>query len=260
MPADTVAQPPFRGSGDAIEQPPRTPSLLLGLICSGLVGWREGDEDVAFARPQCPCDPWVSGGTREQRLRAADTLRWLRWPSSDGETEGNAYFDTLARLQLKFAVEENATADNVKETNKVNKNTEENRQDTMRTQRTTNTTPRTEERVIQETTQDTRRTDDTKKGEDRIVETTPQGTGRVIEGTPQNVETIEYVYVDGGTPATTVVNRIIPGSTSGLAKTGDETTLFPVYAAMVGVGFVVLAIAIRIVRKKRTEDEKGDAQ
>ena len=169
--------------------------------------------------------------------------------SLDGETEGNAYFDTLARLQLKFAVEENSTTPTERQRTKVENTTENNRQDRTRTERVTERTPQTEERVERDTTQDVKRTN----------ETVPQSVDRTVPSTTQDVQRIEYVVQNETVPATTVVNRIIPGSTSGLAKTGDETTLFPVYAAMVGAGLVVLALAIRIVRKKGT-DEKGDEQ
>lgn len=98
--------------------------------------------------------------------------------SLDGETEGNAYFDTLARLSLKFAVEPNA--------------------------------------------------------EQKATEST--------------VTTTE-----------TVVNRTISANHEHLAKTGDPTTLFPVYLGIAGLGIVCLALAIRNVRSKQSEEEGEDA-
>lgn len=92
----------------------------------------------------------------------------------DGETEGNAYFDTLARLALKFAVEPNV------------------------------------------------------EPEKKIV----------------NREVKEYK----DSPTVSV-------SRQNLAKTGDQTTMFPVYLAIAGVGLVCLALGIRNIRNKKSEEE-----
>ena len=112
----------------------------------------------------------------------------------DGETEGNAYFDTLARLSLKFAVEPNV--------NPENKTVTENQ--TVTDQKT------------------------------------------VIED--QNVTT------GGG------VNRTISGSRQSLSKTGDQTSMFPVFLAIAGVGIVCLALAIRNMRNKKSDnnEKEGD--
>lgn len=107
----------------------------------------------------------------------------------DGETEGNAYFDTLAQLSLKFAVEPNVTPEN-----------------------------------------------------------------KEIKKTEEKTNVVEQ---PGGT---TVVNRTIPGNTERLAKTGDQTTMFPVYLAIAGVGIVCLALAIRNVRNKKNNENEGDAK
>jgi hypothetical protein len=93
----------------------------------------------------------------------------------DGETEGNAYFDTLARLALKFAVE---------------------------------------------------------------PEVEPKKT-------TVNIESKEYM----DSPTTVTVTR------RNLAKTGDESMLFPVYLAIAGVGIVCLVLGIRNMRNKNDEEE-----
>jgi hypothetical protein len=93
----------------------------------------------------------------------------------DGETEGNAYFDTLARLALKFAVE---------------------------------------------------------------PEVEPKKT-------TVNIESKEYM----DSPTTVTVTR------RNLAKTGDESILFPVYLAIAGVGIVCLVLGIRNMRNKNDEEE-----
>lgn len=116
----------------------------------------------------------------------------------DGETEGNAYFDTLAQLSLKFAVEPNVDPEPVVKNQTVVKN-------------------------------------------ETVVKDTPNTTG-----TPTGGNTTNYV------------NRTVSGSKSNLAKTGDETTLFPVYLAIAGAGIVCLALAIRNLRNKKDEEE-GDA-
>lgn len=96
----------------------------------------------------------------------------------DGETEGNAYFDTLARLSLKFAVEPNVNAEN----NYVNK-TEEKQE---------------------------------------------------------------------------VVNRTVPANRQNLAKTGDRTSMFPVYLLIAAVGVLCLAIAIRRIHNNKNQDNNED--
>lgn len=106
----------------------------------------------------------------------------------DGETEGNAYFDTLARLSLKFAVEPSVEPQN----------------------KTVNKTETKNQTVEQ------------------------QGVGQ------------------------SVVNRTVSASQQNLAKTGDQTTMFPVFLAIAGAGIVCLALAIRNVRNKKNEEE-GDA-
>lgn len=94
--------------------------------------------------------------------------------SLDGETEGNAYFDTLAQLGLKFAVEPNVNPENKQE----------------------------------------------------------------------------------------VVNRTVSANRQNLAKTGDRTSMFPVYLLIAGVGILCLALAIRNMRNKKNEDnnEEGGAR
>lgn len=96
----------------------------------------------------------------------------------DGETEGNAYFDTLARLSLKFAVEPIVNPEN----NYVNK-TEEKQE---------------------------------------------------------------------------VVNRTVPANRQNLAKTGDRTSMFPLYLLIAAVGIICLALAIRNMRNKKSEDNKEE--
>lgn len=105
----------------------------------------------------------------------------------DGETEGNAYFDTLAQLGLKFAVEPNVNPEN----NYVNK-TEEKQEVKQREQQ-----------------QD-------------------------------------------------VVNRTVSANRQNLAKTGDRTSMFPLYLLIAAVGILCLALAIRNMRNKNNEDNKED--
>lgn len=189
-------------------------------------------------------------------LKKGETGKVMVTVSLDGETEGNAYFDTLARLQLKFAVEHSTTDT----TNKEKENKKERTQDTSRTTRNTESNPKSEERVTQTTTNNVNRPNDsTTQTTSRTNQVTPQSPDRPADATTQNIEYVQYVIEEQPVPATNIVNRIIPGTRAGLSKTGDETTLFPLYASMVGAGFVVLAVAIRIVRKRGT-DEKGDVQ
>lgn len=113
------------------------------------------------------------------KLSKGQTARVTLNVALDGETEGNVYFDTLAQLSLKFAVEP-----------------------------------------------------DVEPGQ----------------------TTVNLTEEDGDE-----VNRIIPGNRTNLAKTGDQTTMFPLYLAILGVGIVCLALAIRNVRNKKNKEE-GDAQ
>ncbi|MBR3318505.1 MAG: hypothetical protein IKG21_11870 [Atopobiaceae bacterium] len=117
----------------------------------------------------------------------------------DGETEGNDYFDTLAQLALKFAVEPQV-----------------NPTDT----------------VVEETVDE---------GSQPSAQTNVRRVTRTISG---------------GSGPTTV--RTVSGSKANLAKTGDETSMLPVYLAIAGVGIVCLALAIRNLRNKNKgeEDEK----
>lgn len=122
-------------------------------------------------------------------LSKGDTAKVTLNVALDGETEGNAYFDTLARLALKFAVEPDVN---------------------------------------------------------------PQNT--TVNKTENKTETVEK-QGDGQT----IVNRTVSGKSEKLAKTGDQTTMFPVYLAIAGVGIVCLALAIRNVRSKKDKEEEGDA-
>ena len=97
-------------------------------------------------------------------LKTGETATVELTVSLDGETEGNAYFDTLARLQMNFAVE-----------------------------------------PVEEST------------------------------TP--------------TPTPT------PGTPGKVVKTGDDTDLFPYYAAMAVSGLLFLALAIDSIRRRRKEQE-----
>jgi hypothetical protein len=112
--------------------------------------------------------------------------------SLDGETEGNAYFDTLARLALKFAVEPNVDPETITKNNVV-----------------------TKENVV-----------------------------------TQNKDA-------GGSSGDYIVNRTVSANREKLSQTGDRTTLFPLYLAIAGFGIVCLALGIRNVRNKASEEE-GD--
>lgn len=116
-------------------------------------------------------------------LSKGDTGKVVLNVSLDGETEGNAYFDTLAQLGLKFAVEPQVSPE-------------------RRTEHTTNTT-----NVQTESTNQANRT------------RTPSGP---------------------------------------LAKTGDMSSVFPLYLAIAGLGIICLALGIRNLRSKR--EEKEDAR
>lgn len=145
--------------------------------------------------------------------------------SLDGETEGNAYFDTLARLKMKFAVEPNVTDQS--QTSNSNAN---NQRNTV-----------TKDKVVEETrTVDKNETINRTKDDDgvRVVK-----EDKVVE----EIVTVnsENIVTDGD-----VVRRVIPGDRSGLATTGDQTTLFPVYLGIAGLGLVCLALAIRNLRNK----------
>ena len=111
-------------------------------------------------------------------LSKGQTAKVMLNVSLDGETEGNAYFDTLARLSLKFAVEPNVNPEN----NYVNK-TEEKQE---------------------------------------------------------------------------VVNRTVPANRQNLAKTGDRTSMFPVYLLIAAVGVLCLAIAIRRIHNNKNQDNNED--
>lgn len=210
------------------------PSNSRVLYESKTVGGIGSSEGLAEATNAM--DDYFFLGTLEKGEKGSVTLN----VSLDGETEGNAYFDTLAQLRLKFAVEESSVTPTEKEKKKTEEKVVERTQNTSRTERTVKTTEREEEHVVTQTS----------NSEDRPADRTSNATDR-----------IEYVteYVTEEVPATTIVNRIISGSTSGLAKTGDYTTNFYIYAAMVGAGLVLLAVAIRIVRNKNA-NEKGDVQ
>lgn len=119
-------------------------------------------------------------------LSKGETGKVILNVSLDGESEGNAYFDTLAQLSLKFAVEPNVDP----ETKTINK-------------------------------------------------------------TETNYQTVEQPG-EGQ-----VVNRTVSARKQNLAKTGDQTSMFPVYLAIAGVGIVCLALAIRNVRSKKNKEE-GD--
>ncbi len=123
-------------------------------------------------------------------LSKGQTAKVILNVSLDGETEGNAYFDTLARLSLKFAVEPNVNPEN----NYVNK---------------------TEEKQ------------EVKQGEQQSV-----------------------------------VNRTVSANRQNLAKTGDRTSMFPLYLLIAAVGIICLAIAIRRMRNNKNEDnnEEGGAR
>lgn len=110
--------------------------------------------------------------------------------SLDGETEGNAYFDTLARLALKFAVEPNVDPQTITKNNVVTK-------------------------------------------ENVVTQNQDAGGG-------------DYI-----------VNRTVSPNREKLSQTGDYTTLFPLYLAIAGFGIVCLALGIRNVRNKASEEE-GD--
>lgn len=153
------------------------PSNSRTLYTSKSVGGQGSAEGLAEATNAM--DDYFFLGTLTKGQTAKVTLN----VALDGETEGNAYFDTLAQLMLKFAVEPNV------QNKAVNKNQ-----------------------------------------------------------TVTNNET-----VGGGD------NHIVSGSKTGLSKTGDQTTLFPVYLAIAGVGIVCLALAIRNIRNRK-DDEEGGAQ
>lgn len=153
--------------------------------------------------------------------------------SLDGETEGNAYFDTLAQLKLKFAVEPNVVP-----------------QSTPSSSTNTNNKVVHEDKEIVEN-----RTVDKTETVERPVNT--QSTRVVTED--KVVDEVVVVNKENVVTDSNVVNRYISANRAGLAKTGDQTTLFPVYLAIAGLGIVCLALAIRNVRKKDDEN-KGGAQ
>lgn len=154
----------------------------------------------------------------------------------DGETEGNAYFDTFAQLSMKFAVEPNVTSSpsptpsQKTTTNTVTKDKVEEKTETV-----------TKDKVIERT----RTVDDEAYAErDRGASTNRVITeDRVVE---------EIVTVDNQE----VINRVIPGNRENLAKTGDPTTQLPLYLGIAGLGVVCLALAIRNIRNKK-KDEGG---
>ena len=158
------------------------PSNSRTLYTSKSVGGQGSAEGLAEATNAM--DDYFFLGTLSKGETAKVTLN----VALDGETEGNAYFDTLARLSLKFAVEPNVEPQN----------------------KTVNKTETKNQTVEQ------------------------QGAGQ------------------------SVVNRTVSASQQNLAKTGDQTTMFPVFLAIAGAGIVCLALAIRNVRNKKNEEE-GDA-
>lgn len=162
------------------------PSNSRTLYTSESVGGKGSAEGLADATNAM--DDYFFLGTLSKGETAEVTLN----VALDGETEGNAYFDTLAQLSLKFAVEPNVDPEN----KYVNK---------------------TEEKK-------------------NVVTTTDQG----------------------GSNSTNVVNRIISGNGEKLAKTGDETSMFPVYLAIAGVGLVCLALAIRNIRSNKNEEQEDE--
>ena len=148
------------------------PSNSRTLYESKNVGGKGSAEGLADATNAM--DDYFYLGTLSKGETAKVTLN----VSLDGETEGNAYFDTLARLSLKFAVEPNVNPEN----NYVNK-TEEKQE---------------------------------------------------------------------------VVNRTVPANRQNLAKTGDRTSMFPVYLLIAAVGVLCLAIAIRRIHNNKNQDNNED--
>lgn len=156
------------------------PSNSRTLYTSESVGGTGSDKGLADATNAM--DDYFYLGTLSKGQTAKVTLN----VSLDGETEGNAYFDTIARLSLKFAVE-------------------------------------------------------------------PQVGEQKVEN--KNVTKEETVTTGGG--SNQIVNRAVPATKTNLAKTGDQTTLFPLYLAIAGLGIVCLALAVRNVRNKKNDDEGG---
>ena len=148
------------------------PSNSRTLYESQSVGGKGSADGLADATNAM--DDYFYLGTLSKGQTAKVTLN----VSLDGETEGNAYFDTLARLSLKFAVEPNVNPEN----NYVNK-TEEKQE---------------------------------------------------------------------------VVNRTVPANRQNLAKTGDRTSMFPVYLLIAAVGVLCLAIAIRRIHNNKNQDNNED--
>lgn len=158
------------------------PSNSRTLYESKSIGGRGSAEGLAEATNAM--DDYFFLGTLEK----GQTGKVVIQVALDGETESNVYFDTLARLKLKFAVEPTVSE------------------------------PTTKENVVDEE---------------------------------------EVVEVGGGQQ--TVVNRTVSPNRQRLSKTGDPTTMLPLYLAIAGLGIVCLALAIRNVRSKKNKEE-GDAQ
>lgn len=166
-------------------------------------------------------------------LNKGETAKVVLNVALDGETEGNAYFDTLAQLSLKFAVEPNVTTQD-----QIDRNTTIKKEETVTKDQVVNETKTVDKNQTVNTTKDT--TSNRTVSEDKVV------------------DEVVTVNRQQGSQQESAVNRIISGDRTGLTKTGDRTTLFPLYLAIAGLGIVCLALAIRNLRKK--DDDKGGAQ